>query len=98
VGLVQRAIEAAGIATVSVTLYRQVTAKLRVPRTLSLRFPFGFPLGDAFDVGFQHTIIRHALAALVEMKEPETILDLPYRWEDYRAGRYAGGTPTASMP
>lgn len=95
-GLVQRAIEAAGIATVSVTLYRQVTEKLRVPRALSLRFPFGFPLGDAFDVGFQHTIIRHALTALTETEGPETILDLPYRWEDYRAGRYVDGMQTAS--
>lgn len=88
-GLVQRAIEAADIATVSVTLYRQVTAKLRVPRALSLRFPFGYPLGDAFDVGFQRRIIEHGLAALEGIKEPGTIIDLPYKWEDYRANRYA---------
>ncbi len=86
----QRAIEAAGIATVSVTLYRQVTAKLRVPRALSLRFPFGYPLGDAFDIDFQHRIIRHALEALEELREPGTIVDLPYRWEDYRRARDAG--------
>lgn len=88
-GLVQRAIEAAGIATVSVTLYRQVTAKLRVPRALSLRFPFGYPLGDAFDVGFQRRIIEHGMTALEETKEPGTIIDLPYTWEDYRTGRLA---------
>ena len=81
----QRAIEAAGISTVSISLYRQVTAKLRVSRALALRFPFGFPLGIAFDREFQRRMIFHGLEVLQDVKEPGTIIDLPYRWEGYQA-------------
>jgi len=61
VGLIQRAIEAAGIATVSVSLLRAVTEKLRVPRAVAVRWPFGHPLGEPFNRAQQLTIIHDAL-------------------------------------
>ena len=45
-GLVQRAIEAEGIPTVGISLLKEVTEKVRPPRTLFLRYPFGHPLGE----------------------------------------------------
>ncbi len=79
VGLVQRAIEAAGISTVSVTLFRQIAVKLKLPRVVSLRFPFGYPLGR--DEAMQRQIIRDGLDALVSISEPGAIIDLAYIWE-----------------
>ncbi|MBI2887641.1 MAG: hypothetical protein HYY02_10585 [Chloroflexi bacterium] len=76
----QRAIEGAGIPTVSITLFRQIAVKLKLPRVVSLRFPFGFPLGR--EERQQRRIIRDALDALVTITEPGTIIDLPYVWEE----------------
>jgi len=79
VGLVQRALEEVGISTISVTLFRQVAVKLKLPRVISLRFPFGYPLGRREDE--QRQIIQDALAALGSIADPGTIIDLPYVWE-----------------
>lgn len=78
-GLVQRAIEEAGISTVSITLFRQIAVKLKLPRVVSLRFPFGYPLGR--DATMQRQIIADGLDALMSIAEPGTIIDLPYLWE-----------------
>nr|WP_145020196.1 hypothetical protein [Geobacter argillaceus] len=45
-GLVARAIEAAGIPTVALSIVREVTEKSPPPRALFLRFPFGRALGE----------------------------------------------------
>ena len=78
-GLIQRALEAAGIPTVSVSLLREVTEKLRVPRAVAVRWPFGHPLGEPFNRAQQLTVIRDALGALYTAA-PGTIVNLPYLW------------------
>ncbi|MFN8534832.1 MAG: hypothetical protein U0556_14945 [Dehalococcoidia bacterium] len=78
-GLVQRAIEERGISTISVTLFRQMAVKLKLPRVVSLRFPMGFPLGH--ETSQQRQIIDDALNALKTITEPGTIIDLPYVWD-----------------
>jgi D-proline reductase (dithiol) PrdB len=50
VGLVQRAIEAEGMSTIGISLQKEVTLKVKPPRALFLRYPFGHPLGEAFQV------------------------------------------------
>lgn len=45
-GLVQRVIETAGIPTVSVSLEREVTARVAPPRAVFLKWPLGHPLGE----------------------------------------------------
>jgi len=62
VGLIQRAIEYSGIATVSLSLLREITEKIRPPRALFVPFPLGYPLGEAHNVELQTRIIRAALA------------------------------------
>ena len=79
-GLVQRAIEAAGIPTVSISILRAVTAKVRPPRALYLRWPFGHPLGEPFHVAQQLTILHDAFEFLYAAK-PGELRDLPYRWK-----------------
>ncbi len=64
VGLVQAALERSGIATVSITLLRDVTATLRPPRALSVPFRFGYPLGAPDDADLQRRVILAALALL----------------------------------
>ncbi|MFZ4793024.1 MAG: hypothetical protein ACOYLN_02735 [Blastocatellia bacterium] len=64
VGLVQAAIEREGIATVSITLLREVTSVIHPPRSLFVPFPMGYPLGAPHDPALQHRVIAAALALL----------------------------------
>lgn len=79
-GLVQRAVEAAGVPTVGVSIVRTYSEEVRPPRTVFVRWPYGHPLGEAFNAPQQRTVIRDALRVLAEAAEPGVIVDLPYRW------------------
>ena len=64
VGLIQSIIEKAGIATVSISLLREVTERVAPPRALVVDRPLGFPLGEPGDVAIQTRIIMAALELL----------------------------------
>jgi len=87
VGLVQRAIEAEGIPTVGISILKEVTQKVRPPRSVFLRYPFGHPLGDAFNVAQQRTILLDALAGLETITAPGTILEPGYPWRKHHFDR-----------
>lgn len=80
-GLIQYAIENAGIPTISISHLRDLTEKVRVPRALHLRFPLGRSFGRAGEVELQKQILMDAIRFLGEMTEPETIIKLPYKWK-----------------
>jgi hypothetical protein len=84
VGLVQRAIEAASTPTIGITLQKEVTRRVRPPRALYLRYPFGHPLGEAFATAQQRTILLDALTALERVSQPGTIAEPGYRWKRHR--------------
>jgi hypothetical protein len=84
VGLIQRTIEAEGIPTVGISILKEVTEKVRPPRSVYLRYPFGHPLGDAFNVTQQRTILLDALRALETITEPGTIVEPGYAWRRHR--------------
>ena len=79
-GLVARAIEAAGIATVAISITRDLTESVGVPRAVFVKWPLGHPLGEADAPAQQRTMIFHALALLVEADEPGIIREPDYRW------------------
>ena len=82
-GLIQRVIEQAGISTVGVSIVRRFTEQVRPPRTVFVKWPLGHPLGEPFKIEVQMAVIRAAFAALKDIKEPGTIIDLPYRWKRF---------------
>jgi len=84
-GLIARVLEPYGISTVNLSLNREISAKVEAPCSLYLRFPYGAALGEPGNVNQQRTILRDMFAALTSIKEPGTIIDLPYRWrrEEY---------------
>ena len=57
-------IEAAGISTVSITLFRDITEQVKPPRALAVPYRFGYPLGEPNNPALQHRIISAALALL----------------------------------
>ncbi len=70
VGLIQRAIEYAGITTVSISLLREITEKIQPPRALFVPFPLGHPLGEPNDVELQTRIMNAAFALLPRVDVP----------------------------
>ena len=70
VGLIQRAVEAVGVSTVSITLIEDITRRVRPPRALAVPYPFGHPLGEPNNPELQHAIIAEALALLEGTAEP----------------------------
>jgi hypothetical protein len=65
-----RALEAAGIATTSISMVREHTEKVKPPRALFVPFPFGHALGRANDSELQHRVLRAALALFAERAGP----------------------------
>jgi D-proline reductase (dithiol) PrdB len=80
VGLIARTLEAAGIATVSVVGLKEIAEKVRPPRAVHLKWPFGHPLGEPFNCEQQFSVIHYALRALYTITEPGTILEPGWRW------------------
>lgn len=64
VGLIQRVIEYAGMTTVSISLLREITEKIRPPRALFVPFPLGYPLGEPNNPELQTRVMRAAFALL----------------------------------
>ena len=81
-GLVQRVIEASGIATVSISQVRAITERLRPPRALHLRWPFGHALGEPGHVLQQRRVRWEMLRDLRERPRGEAgvVRDLSLRW------------------
>ncbi|HRJ44939.1 MAG: hypothetical protein KJZ86_21645 [Caldilineaceae bacterium] len=91
-GLVAREIEAAGIPTIAVSLARDVTASVGVPRALFLRWPLGHPLGEANALLQQRTILYDCLGLLLTATAPGVIAEPGYRWrrQEYAEPEWGG--------
>ena len=64
VGLVQSIIEKSGIPSVSITLLREVTERVKPPRALVVDRPLGYPLGEPGNAALQSRILIAALGLL----------------------------------
>jgi D-proline reductase (dithiol) PrdB len=81
VGLVARAIEAAGIPTISLSIVLEITEKTPPPRALFLRYPFGHALGEAGKHDQQLAVLFRAFTLLFEADQPGTIRDARLHWK-----------------
>ncbi|MDT8272742.1 MAG: hypothetical protein RRA35_06085 [Desulfomonilia bacterium] len=80
-GLVQRVIEESGIPTIGISIVRQYTETVKPPRSIFLKWPFGHPLGEPFNVAQQRAVLRTAFDALYSIEVPGEIVDVPWRWK-----------------
>ena len=79
-GLIQRNIEAVGIATISISVNRSYTEKVKPPRSIFLRWPFGHPLGEPNAINQQAAVLNKAFEALYAIDRPGKIIDVGWRW------------------
>lgn len=68
------------IPTIGISIVRNYTEKVKPPRTVFLKWPFGHPLGELFNIPQQRAILAEALKALYSITTPGEIIDLPFRW------------------
>ncbi len=96
-GLIARAIEAIGIPTVALSIARDLTAAVGVPRAVFLKWPMGHPLGEPHRPAQQRTVIFLALRLLLEADAPGVILEPGLRWrrETYQEPDWTLLTQTA---
>ena len=90
-GLVAREIENRGVATIALSIVREITEKLPPPRALFLRFPFGHALGERGAVDQHFAVLRLAFELLFAADRPGTIRDAGLKWrrESYAAPNWA---------
>jgi D-proline reductase (dithiol) PrdB len=80
VALAQRALESAGIPTVSLTLAPAITIGHGVPRALQVRMPFGNAFGEPGDRWTQRAILKALIEWIGAAPGPDAIVRLPYSW------------------
>ncbi len=80
-GVLSRVLEAAGLATVGLSLVRRQAENTKPPRFLNVEFPLGRPLGKPGDVAFQTDVLRRAFA-LLERTDVPVLVDHPEVIED----------------
>jgi D-proline reductase (dithiol) PrdB len=80
VGLIARVIERVGIPTVSISITKDLTEAVGVPRAVFVKWPLGHPLGEPENGAQQQTLIFDALQLLVDATEPGVIREPGYRW------------------
>jgi hypothetical protein len=84
VGLIQRKIEGCGIPTVSITVAKDVTAAIKVPRAVFVPWPMGHLFGAPFHSEIQRRVILTALNSVQTIEQSGTIVELPIPWAEVR--------------
>ena len=81
-GLIQRTIEAAGIATISISLSKDISQKVLSPRAVYTGLPLGHPMAFPGETFRQKQILLLLLKYLKKMNSPGTIADLDVTQSD----------------
>jgi hypothetical protein len=82
VGLVQRVLEASGIATVTLSWIPDLTRAVGVPRLAGISYPSARPLGRPHDADGQRAVLRATLQLLESASGPDTYVELPFEWPE----------------
>ena len=82
IGLLARVLEREGLTTVTVTGARDITARVRPPRSGWLDYPLGYSLGRPNEPDAQRAICLDVLSLAVSAVAPGEIADLGYTWPE----------------
>ncbi len=80
-GLVARALEAAGVSTLCLTSAYSITASVNPPRAAFSDMPLGHTVGRPHEPEFQRDLLRRAFRAAEAMDEPGTIAPTGVTWD-----------------
>ena len=77
-----RAIETAGISTLTLSMLPAYTRAVGTPRVVGLNYPFGRSLGNPGDADGQRAVLRAALRSLEAIDRPGGAVQLPFVWPE----------------
>jgi hypothetical protein len=72
------------VPTVSVTVAKDVSEKIKAPRAIFLPWPMGHHFGVPFHRGLQRRVLLEALSLLETAEDSGTIRDIHIKWADVR--------------
>ena len=78
--VIQRVLEAAHLATISLTIEPEMMRLVGVPRAMVVDFPPGCPVGEPTDYEKQRKVLNEALEYLTTMTQPGTVWRSPFKW------------------
>lgn len=96
--MLARTLEAAGLATVLVTMMPYWAEKVGAPRALAVEHPFGQTLGQPGDAAGQRRVIEQALAVLATAVVPGAIVHSPEVWPIPQKEAYKAWQPAEPSP
>ena len=82
VGLMSRGLEREGIPTITMTGARDITERVKPPRSAFLNYPLGNCIGPPNDAAQQREVLKAALSIAESVETAGTIVDLPFEWPD----------------
>ncbi len=82
VGLLQRGLDEAGIATVSITQVPDITKQVKPSLSCFVAHPFGLTLGAVGDAQTHEAVLRAVLSEAERDHPAGTIVPLPFTWPD----------------
>ena len=71
-----------------VSIVREYTEKVKPPRTVFVKWPFGHPLGEPGNSKQQRAVVLEAFRALYSIDTPGEIIDLPFKWRRHDYDSY----------
>lgn len=96
--MLARAIEEAGLSTVTVTMMPGFAQRAGTPRIVGVEFPFGHPLGMPHDREMQMSVLSDALGFLASASEANQVLHLPHEWPIAQEIAYKSWQPSEPSP
>ena len=96
--MLARLVEAAGIATVVVTMMPVVASQLLAPRVVGVEFPFGHPFGMPGDRVTQSVVLETALGVLAGGASSPIRVDVDIAWPQPRGEAYRAWQPAQPSP
>lgn len=96
--MLARTLEAAGLATILVTMMPFWAERIGVPRSLALEFPFGHTLGQPHNIPQQRRVITQALKVLEGAESPGTVVHSPETWPVSQRESIAQWQPAETTP
>lgn len=98
-GLVQRVLEAQGLATVTLSWIPELTRSVGVPRLAGIGYPSSRPLGRPHDPDGQRAVLRATLERLAAASGPDDYAELPFVWSESpaEARNASRGVPLAPI-
>jgi hypothetical protein len=72
--------EAAGMATVTLSTLPDFTRSVGAPRVAGILHPMGQPFGSPGDADGQREVLKAALRVLEDARSPGEVLRMPFEW------------------